>query len=149
MQSETIRLATSRDRNQWLILRKEFWPDCPEHKHKLEIDQILASRGAVFVAETRNGGLVGFAEISIRHDHVEGASINPVPYLEGWYVTKSCRKRGLGRSLIDAAETWAKQKGFTEMASDTDIGNRSSIAIHITLGFKEVGRNVQFLKSLV
>lgn len=149
MQTNTIRFATPQDRDRWLILRRELWPDCPEHKHQLEMDRILSSQGAVFVAEHPDIGLVGFAEISIRHDHVEGASINPVPYLEGWFVDERFRRKGIGRGLISAAEAWAKQKEFTEFASDAEIGNQTSITIHRTLGFKEVGRNVQFLKSLV
>lgn len=32
--------------------------------------------------------------VSIRADHVEGASITPVPYLEGWYVAAAYRGRG-------------------------------------------------------
>ena len=149
MQTVTIRFATPQDRDQWLILRRELWPDCPEHKHQLEIDHILSSQGVVFIAEHNDIGLVGFAEISIRHDHVEGASINPIPYLEGWFVDERFRRKGIGRSLISAAEEWAKQQGFTEFASDADIGNQYSITIHTALGFKEVSRNVHFLKSLV
>jgi aminoglycoside 6'-N-acetyltransferase I len=147
MQTVTIRVATPQDRDQWLILRRKFWPDCPEHKHRLEMDQILSSRGVVFIAEHDDIGLVAFAEISIRHDHVEGASINPIPYLEGWYVDERFRMKGFGRKLIGAAEEWAKQQGFSEFASDTDIGNQHGIAIHTALGFKEVGRSVHFLKS--
>jgi aminoglycoside 6'-N-acetyltransferase I len=149
MQTVTIRFAAPQDRDQWLILRRELWPDCPEHKHQLEIDQMLSSRGVVVMAEHNEIGMVGFAEISIRHDHVEGASINPIPYLEGWFVNERFRRKGIGRRLISAAEEWAKHQGFTEFASDADIGNRDSITIHSTLGFKEVGRSVHFLKSLV
>ena len=148
MQIEKIRFATPQDRDQWLILRQKLWPDCPEHKHQIEIDQILSSQGVVLVSEHNETGLIGFAEISIRHEHVEGASINPIPYLEGWFVDKRFRKKGIGRRLISAAEEWSKQQGFTEFASDTDVGNQTSIIIHTSLGFTEVGRNVQFLKSL-
>ena len=148
MQNMTIRFAAPQDRDQWLLLRRELWPDCPEHKHQLEIDQILSSQGVVFIAERDTSELVGFAEISIRHDHVEGASINPIPYLEGWYVGEQFRRKGIGRSLINAAEQWAKQQGFTEFASDVAIENQYGTAIHTALGFKEVGRNVHFLKSL-
>ncbi len=149
MQTVTIRFATPQDRDQWLILRWELWPDCSEHKHQLEINQIISSQGVVLIAELNDTGLVGFAEISIRHDHVEGASINPIPYLEGWFVDERFRGKGIGRRLINAAEGWAKERGFTEFASDADIVNPYSITIHAALGFKEVSRNVHFLKSLV
>lgn len=148
MNDSLIRNATSRDRDQWLIMRKALWPDCSDNKHTLEIEQILSSQGVVFVAEHEDAGLIGFAEISIRNDHVEGASISPIPYLEGWYVDDRFRGTGIGRSLIRAAERWSNQRGFAELASDAEVENYSSIAIHKAIGFKEVGRNVQFIKTL-
>ena len=149
MTETLIRTATDQDREQWLILRKTLFPDCPDYKHKMEMEQILSSEGETFVAERENIGLIGFAEISIRNDHVEGASISPIPYLEGWYVDKRYRATGVGSNLTAAAEEWSRERGFTEIASDSRIDNHTSIAIHKAIGFKEVGRNVQFLKSLV
>src|SRR5262245_55120741 len=81
-----IRAAENRDRAQWTALRSQLWPECPPDRHKLEVKQLLKSNGLVIVAEVEDK-LVGFAEISIRRDHVEGTSEVPVPYLEGWYVS--------------------------------------------------------------
>lgn len=33
-----------------------------------------------------------------------------------WWVAPNARKRGLGRELLDAAETWAKSKGATVLS---------------------------------
>ena len=44
-------------------MRRALWPDCSEHKHRLEIRQLLDSDGVVFVAENDQGKLVGFAEV--------------------------------------------------------------------------------------
>ena len=129
-------------------MRRSLWPRCSEAKHDLEMRQLLKSGGVVFVAEDDQAKLVGFAEVSLRQDHVDGASICPVPYLEAWFVEAASRKQGIGRALIDAVENWAISHGYTELASDAEIENSSSIRLHKQLGFSEIDRNVTFLKTL-
>jgi len=148
MKDIRVRPATRHDMEDWLRMRKAFWPDCPEDKHRQEMEQSLSLPGVVFVAEHKEAGLVGFAEISIRKDYVEGASGGPVPYVEGWYVDETYQGSGIGRSLIEAAEQWSLEKGFTQIASDTLVDNSKSIAVHTALGFREVERCVHFIKSL-
>lgn len=143
-----IRKAQPQDRAGWLRQRRLLWPHCPDEKHTLEIGQVLASDGVVFVAEDISGHLIGFAEVSLRRDHVDGATISPVPYLEGWFVEATFRKQGIGRALMEAVESWAVQRSFSELASDAEIENALSIRLHRMLGFAEVDRNVTFLKKL-
>ena len=40
-------------------------------------------------------------------------------------------------------------KGFNELASDSDIENHAGIEIHKNIGFREVGRSIHFVKSLL
>ncbi|MBN1663972.1 MAG: GNAT family N-acetyltransferase [Deltaproteobacteria bacterium] len=143
-----IRKAKYSDRIEWLRLRKLLWPECSADRHSLEIDLISSSPGIVIVAELSKSSLMGFAEVSIRNDHVEGTKNSPVPYLEGWYVEPEYRGKGIGKALIKAAEDFAVSKGFKELASDSEIENKSGIEIHKSIGFKEVGRSVHFVKSL-
>jgi aminoglycoside 6'-N-acetyltransferase I len=139
--------VTQHDREEWANMRYELWPDCPPERHALEIEQTLASPGIVAIAHA-DGKCAGFAEVSIRADHVEGTSISPVPYLEGWYVRPGYRSGGIGSKLVRFVETWALDRGFAELASDTEPENETSIAIHGKLGFREVGRSVHFVKRL-
>ena len=110
--------------------------------------QVLSSKGPVFLAESGKGRVIGLAEVSVRRDHVDGATISPVPYLEAWYVEARFRKQGVGKALMAAVESWAVARGFRELASDAEIGNRLSIRRHRRLGFAEIDRNVTFLKTL-
>jgi aminoglycoside 6'-N-acetyltransferase I len=50
--------------------------------------------------------------------------------------------------LISFVEQWATSEGFSELASDAELQNSHSIALHATLGFREVGRSVHFVKTL-
>ncbi|MHB8778501.1 MAG: GNAT family N-acetyltransferase, partial [Anaerolineales bacterium] len=46
------------------------------------------------------------------------------------------------------AEDWARERGCTEMASDTWLDNEASIRAHLKLGYLEVERLVHFVKPL-
>lgn len=128
-------------------MRQCLWPDCPGQRHALEMEQIWESKGVVFMAQRENGSLCGFVEISVRHDPVPGASINPIPYVEGWYVDADCRGQGIGGQLLESAENWARSRGFEQIASDAVLENERSIRAHLSLGFRETSREVHFIKS--
>lgn len=143
-----VRPADDADREPRLALRRELWPSCSEERHRLEIEQHDSQGGVALVAEDGEAGLVGFAEVSIRREHVEGTATSPVAYLEGWFVRQPFRARGIGRLLMVEAEHWAREKGFTELASDAELDNPGSQRAHAKLGFEEVGRTVHYVKKL-
>lgn len=91
---------------------------------------------------------LGFVEASIRTDHVNGTESSPVAFLEGLYVEPSARRRGIARALVREVATWAKEKGCTELASDTQIDNVKSQSVHVRLGFRETERVVYFTLPL-
>src|SRR5262245_21092602 len=68
--------------------------------------------------------------------------------LEGWYVVEAARKQGVGRKLVEAGEGWARSMGCIEIASNTEIWRTGSIEAHLSLGYTEVERDVNFLKKL-
>jgi aminoglycoside 6'-N-acetyltransferase I len=142
-----IFIAGADHAGEWLRLRSALWPECPPERHRLEIAQLLGSEGLVALARA-DGKLAGFAEVSIRRDHVDGTTSAPVPYLEGWYVEEKFRGKAVGRALVAFVENWARDRGFVELASDAEIWNEESIRLHGLLGFREVGRTVHFVKTL-
>jgi aminoglycoside 6'-N-acetyltransferase I len=150
-----VRPIAPGDREEWLRMRHTLWPDCPEERHFLEMQQLAAAEyGGVVLVISRDGGgahgrsLGGFAEVSVRHDHVEGALAVPTPYLEGWYVDEDLRGRGVGRELLRSVEDWARKHGFAELASDAELDNHASIDAHHACGFTETCRTVHFIKRL-
>jgi len=71
-----------------------------------------------------------------------------VGYLEGWYVAEHARRQGIGAGLVAAAEDWARSRGCTEMASDTELANRVGEAAHLRLGYEVAARVTAFRKRL-
>lgn len=107
-----IRHTTSKDILGWSELRHELWPHHSIEQLTLDSEQFFQKEGIVAVAENTEGKLVGFAEISIRHDYVEGCKTSPVPYLEGWHVPPDLRRQKIGRCLIAYVESWARANGY-------------------------------------
>jgi aminoglycoside 6'-N-acetyltransferase I len=100
------------------------------------------------VAETIDGRVVGFVQVGLR-SHADGCDTSrPVGFIEGWYVVPDCRRQGIGRRLLAAAEDWACNQGCKEMGSDTQIDNEISQTAHRALGYQVVDRCVHFRKPL-
>lgn len=142
-----IRHVTAEDRGDWFNMRKGIWPEAPDEYLGRDMDAILSSgRDAVFMAFV-DGRPAGMIEMRLR-DYGEGCESSPVGYIEGWYVYPDLRGSGVARSLVEAAENWARERGCTEMASDTWLDNEASIRAHLKLGYHEVERLVHFVKKL-
>jgi ribosomal-protein-serine acetyltransferase len=145
-----VRTYQPDDHAEWLRMRCALWP----HHDALDVEaadmaQWLARPDATVVVAARpEGGLAGFAEIGGR-SYADGCDSHPVAYLEGWYVDEDARRRGVGAALVAAAEAWAREHGFHEMASDALLDNELSHRAHAALGFEEVDRVVQYRKALV
>jgi aminoglycoside 6'-N-acetyltransferase I len=105
------------------------------------------TRETAFVSRRSEGGLCGFIEVALR-PFAEGCQSRPVAYIEGWYVDPDSRWRGVGKSLVVAAEQWARSQGCKEMASDTEVCNLDGEEAHRRLGYTECSRLVHFKKGL-
>lgn len=147
-----VRAATKADADAWLAMRAALWPDADAEDLRLEVARYFVARGEpllphqVFVAE-RDGAIVGMLELSLRL-YADGCNSSPVPFVEGWYVAETARRGGVGGALVRAAEQWALDNGYREMASDALLENTGSERAHKALGFEEVERAIRFRKEL-
>ena len=142
-----IRKAERQDLPVLGQLGAELWPGHTAGELAEEFAEIMGEGGAFFLAFSDDEA-VGFAQCQLRRDYVEGTSTSPVGYLEGIYVTPSCRRRGIARELLAACEGWAREQGCREFASDCELGNMESLSLHLALGFREANRIICFAKKL-
>lgn len=128
-------------------LSLKLWPEHTYEEMSVEFSGYISKHeSAVFVAKV--DGVVGFAQVGLRHDYVEGTESSPVGYLEGIYVEKDYRKQGIASALVKSCERWAKSLGCTEFASDIEMENKESFEFHMKYGFEEANRLICFKKSL-
>ncbi len=149
-QNFIVRPLQEKDLSEWFRLRNMLWDELSEDEHKAEMLDIYEHSDSqlVLVAEKNDGNLIGFLEASIR-PFVEDCHSDYVGYLEGWFVEPGYRRYGIGRDLVRTAERWARKKGCSEMASDSEIGNDLSLQAHLKLGYEETSRLVHLRKDLV
>ncbi|KJF71022.1 aminoglycoside 6'-N-acetyltransferase [Agrobacterium arsenijevicii] len=133
--------------DDWSLLRHRLWPDASFVEHRAEL-QNLSDNEVGFMAYDLAGVAIGFADVSLRHDYVNGCDTSPVAFLEGVYVEEAFRGQGVAAALIDEVTRWAISKGVSELASDADISNVDSHRMHAALGFEETERVVYFRKFL-
>jgi aminoglycoside 6'-N-acetyltransferase I len=148
MARATVRRLAASDRDEHLRMRLALWPD--EHPTDLaaSVGQLLTDANQVaFVAERPGGGLCGMVEAGVR-PFANGVDEAPCAFVEGWWVDADVRRSGVGRSLIEAVEDWARSRGFHELGSDALLENTLSHAAHRALGFEERERTVNFRKLL-
>jgi aminoglycoside 6'-N-acetyltransferase I len=131
-------------------LRRALWPDSPIAELKARIPDMTAPqpRYLVLIALSDGGAPIGFAEVALRGDYVNGCDTSPVAFLEGIYVDPEHRQQGVARALVAAARDWARARGLAEFASDALIDNHASHAFHKAVGFAEAERVVYFHMSL-
>jgi ribosomal protein S18 acetylase RimI-like enzyme len=112
------------------------------------LDDAAAGTGAVFVAvdtgaaedgaagQTPSAGVGGVVGVlSIRPSrHFTGECDG---YIGELVVAEHAGRRGIGRSLITAAEAWARDQGLAHLTLHTGTYNTSARAFYAALGFAE------------
>jgi aminoglycoside 6'-N-acetyltransferase I len=126
-----------------------LWPDEDKDLLLVEFGAMLRSqKDCCLLWRQEQIGYTGFIHAALRYDHVEGTATSPVAYIEAVYVEPGYRKQQVATTLMDGIVAWARQKGCTEMASDTTIDNDISVLFHKALGFEEVARLVCFARKI-
>ncbi|AXC27181.1 aminoglycoside 6'-N-acetyltransferase [Acetobacter sp. JWB] len=147
-----FRRATLADVPVYARLRRELWNDDTLADHEQQIIDLLQkpeTQSLILLAFSTNAACCGFAEASMRYDYVNGCTSSPVAFLEGIYVVPAERQRGVARGLVEQITHWARQNGCTELASDAELTNTDSLAMHRALGFDETERVIFFSKGLI
>jgi GNAT superfamily N-acetyltransferase len=89
------------------------------------------TRSAVFVAEDRDSGIVGWVHVLAR------AFLESDPYAElgGLVVDKGVRRKGAGKALVSAAEAWAAGHGYATMRVRSNVKRVEARPFYEGLGY--------------
>lgn len=95
-------------------------------------DLLSADDAEFFVAQSDDGNGVGFIQQRYRYSMwVSGLEA----CLEDLFVTSSCRRQGLARSLVEFAVARGQSKGCQSMVVDTNERNEAAVRLYTQLGF--------------
>ena len=122
---KSVRKADISDLNAIVSLAKALWPEQTTKDLNDELSALLDKSDACIMIAFKEKAPIGFAQCQLRYNYVEGTHSSPVGYLEGIYIKPSERNNGYARQLLSECESWAKQKGCTEFASDCESQNKS------------------------
>ena len=140
--------ATAKDSRILAEMAVQMWDDNTVDALEAEFADLVCRDDAAAFIRYADDRPAGFAQCGLRRDYVEGTDSTPVGYLEGIFVKAEYRNRGYARELLSACETWAKDSGCTEFASDCELDNALSLKFHMAAGFTEANRIICFRKDI-
>ena len=144
-----IRKMSEADSSNWANMRFKVWDSLSIDEHLGDIKKLLEGgiKRTGYMAIINDKQPAGFAEVCIR-EYANGCTAQPVPFLEGIWITPKHRHSGIGRAFIEKITADLITQGFCELCSDAHIKNTKSHRAHENWGFDETDRVVYFRKSL-
>jgi GNAT superfamily N-acetyltransferase len=67
---------------------------------------------------------------------ISTAEGGPAAWVEDVVIHPEARGQGLGRRLLDAVQTWARQRGITRLQLQADRENAPALAFYHHLGWQ-------------
>lgn len=87
---------------------------------------------AVLIAQGTDGTRLGFISLKVRED-VTGVERGHVADLA---VTEDARRAGVGRALMQAGESWARERGLRALSLDVWSTNKRALQFYDRLGYR-------------
>jgi GNAT superfamily N-acetyltransferase len=103
-----------------------------------------ASQNALFVAESPDAGVVGWAHVSITHLVEVGTRAE----LNGLIVADGQRSLGAGARLLEAAEDWACKHGCPSMSVRSNVIRERAHIFYERQGYEHYKTQKAFRKPL-
>jgi GNAT superfamily N-acetyltransferase len=103
-----------------------------------------ASLNALFVAEDRDAGVVGWAHVSVNNLIEVGTRAE----LNGLIVAEGRRSLGAGARLLAAAEDWARKHGCPSMSVRSNVIRERAHKFYERQGYEHYKTQKAFRKSL-
>lgn len=99
---------------------------------------------AFYVAEEAGGAVVGWVHVYVSPLIVADRHAG----LGGLVVDEGYRKRGIGRRLMQQAESWARERGCWALQLSSNVVRGQAHIFYEKLGYEKVKRQLVFRKIL-
>lgn len=128
----------------WSKFRREIYPQISTEFDLKEIENIYTSKSwYCWFIERDDGAIIGLVELSLRNI-VDGCLGSPVPYLEGLYLIPTEQGKGQGAAIVEKIIGWCRKRGYSELATDTELTNIRAQKFYEKSGFEQVDKVVEY-----
>lgn len=105
------------------------------YRHRRLIEEIFRSNieNKIFLVIDERESVVGAVWVGIKIDSVDYV---PLCYIYDLEVAEGARGRGVGSSLLNAVESFCRERGVSRIALMTPIENTDSVAWYLKRGFR-------------
>jgi GNAT superfamily N-acetyltransferase len=140
-----LRTAQRGDAGAVAALSAQLGYDASEDGVRKRLDEIRAQgNGEVFVAVVPPDIVVGWVQVF----GLLLVELPPLAELGGIVVDSRYRRIGVGRSLLEAAEQWARQNGLATLRLRSNVQRDDVGGFYRRLGYREIAGSTLFSKVL-
>jgi GNAT superfamily N-acetyltransferase len=140
-----VRMAQRGDAGAIAALSAQLGHDEAVDEIGRRIEEIRAQgNGEVYVAVVPHGNVVGWVQVF----GLLLVELPPLAEVGSIIVDSRYRRIGVGRSLVEAAEQWARQNGLTTLRLRSSVQRDDAHGFYRRLGYRELAASTLFSKVL-
>ena len=140
-----IRLARPDDYPQMAELAGQLgYPSNPDDIGRRLAGLIITGEHVVFVAQLAGGTIAGWIGAFVYRCVEADARVE----ISGLVVDERFRSQAVGRVLLDRAEAWAREKGFSATSLRSNVIRERAHAFYERLGYEHTKTQKSFRKKL-
>lgn len=145
----TYRRTTPADFEVLLTLVRESWPaDMQDQVDDILRDALTHPESTAIFACFFKNAAIGYAQVCVRQEYVEGALAYPIAYLEALHVKVAFEDAGIAQHLIQIVTAYVNSLGIEEIATDCASSDLRRYELFLKAGFEEVSQLTHFVKSV-
>ena len=141
-----IRSVEARDLPQLAALYEQFWGEKSYPEKMARQLEELERQGTHIVLGAEEGGRLLGSVMGVVCGELYG-DCSPFLVVENMIVDKSCRRAGVGRTLLAELENRAKARGCTQVSLVTEKERRDACGFYESTGFAP-DKNAGYKKKL-
>jgi len=141
----TVRLASLKDILGLSHLSTQLGYACPAEKIQQFLKNLIQYPDhAVFVAESDQGSLAGYVHVFIS----KRLFLEPFAELGGLVVDKIFQGKGIGKTLLAAAEVWAEDRDCREMRVGSNVLRERARPFYLGAGYQDHEKQSVYRKTI-
>jgi ribosomal protein S18 acetylase RimI-like enzyme len=138
LETAVVALGESTDRERAVL--RERWPGILAELHAFTGERFGAPDASLWVLDGEGGRYLGHLWLTEKRDPVHGGRILEVTTMG---VVREARGEGLGRLLMQKAESEARERGIQDIELSVAGNNRRARELYRDLGYDTVRRTMR------